>query len=141
MRSKQKLWPRHRGGGGSKYRNQEEVLVKGGLLCYIFQFFSQISIEIMAKASLSTQFRKVDVDELDENQFQDEQGEDAAESGPNESEVNNLILQYPFIFKQNYLKRTLNTNEFFLLLSALVQHKYDFNCSMFSAGFCQAEVL
>lgn len=51
----------------------------------------------MAKASLSTQFRKVDVDELDENQFQDDQGEDAAESGPNESEVNNLILQYPFI--------------------------------------------
>lgn len=47
----------------------------------------------MAKASLSTQFRKVDVDELDENQFQDEQGEDSAESGPNESEVNNLILQ------------------------------------------------
>lgn len=49
----------------------------------------------MAKASLSTQFRKVDVDELDENQFQDDQNEDAAESGPNESEVNNLILQYP----------------------------------------------
>ncbi len=51
----------------------------------------------MAKASLSTQFRKVDVDELDENQFEDDQGEDAAESGPNESEVTNLILQYPFI--------------------------------------------
>lgn len=50
----------------------------------------------MAKASLSTQFRKVDVDELDENKFQDEQGEESAESGPNESEVNNLILQYPF---------------------------------------------
>ena len=49
----------------------------------------------MAKASLSTQFRKVDVDELDENQFQDDQAEDSAESGPNEGEVNNLILQYP----------------------------------------------
>ena len=47
----------------------------------------------MAKASLSTQFRKVDVDELDENQFQDDQAEDSAESGPNEGEVNNLILQ------------------------------------------------
>ena len=117
------------------------MLVKGGLLCYIFYFFSQISLEIMAKASLSTQFRKVDVDELDENQFQDEQGEDAAESGPNESEVNNLILQYPFIFKQNYPKRILNTNEFFELLSGLVQHKYGFNCSMFSVGFCHAEVL
>jgi hypothetical protein len=54
----------------------------------------------MAKASLSTQFRKVDVDELDENQFQDDQAEDATESGPNESEVNNLILQYP-LYKQN----------------------------------------
>lgn len=50
----------------------------------------------MAKASLSTQFRKFDVDELDENIFRDEQGEDSSESGPNESEVNNLILQYPF---------------------------------------------
>ncbi|XP_046845768.1 actin-related protein 2/3 complex subunit 5-A-like [Xenia sp. Carnegie-2017] len=47
----------------------------------------------MAKASLSTQFRKVDVDELDENLFQDEQGEDGTDSGPNESEVNSLILQ------------------------------------------------
>ena len=83
--------------GESKHLSQEEVLVKGGLLCCIFRLFSQICTEIMAKASLSTQFRKVDVDELDENQFQDDQGEDAAESGPNESEVNNLILQYPFI--------------------------------------------
>ena len=53
----------------------------------------------MAKASLSTQFRNVDVDELDENKFQDEAGvEESADSGPSEAEVNNLILQYPCYF-------------------------------------------
>ena len=49
----------------------------------------------MAKSSQSTKFRGVDVDELDENKFQDEGDEDSGQSGPDEGEVNNLLMQYP----------------------------------------------
>ena len=49
----------------------------------------------MAKSSQSTKFRGVDVDELDENKFQDEGDEDSGQSGPDENEVNNFLLQYP----------------------------------------------
>lgn len=47
----------------------------------------------MSKASQSTKFRGVDVDELDENKFQDDGDEDSGQSGPDEAEVNNLLLQ------------------------------------------------
>ena len=50
----------------------------------------------MAKSSQSTKFRGVDVDELDENKFQDEGDEDSGQSGPDETEVNNLLMQYPY---------------------------------------------
>ena len=49
----------------------------------------------MSKSSQSTKFRGVDVDELDENKFQDEGDEDSGQSGPDEGEVNNLLMQYP----------------------------------------------
>ena len=49
----------------------------------------------MSKASQSTKFRGVDVDELDENKFQDDGDEDSGQSGPDETEVNNLLMQYP----------------------------------------------
>ncbi|KAK3728014.1 hypothetical protein QZH41_010950 [Actinostola sp. cb2023] len=46
----------------------------------------------MSKASVSTKFRRVDVDEIDENQFCDEQSEDvSSSSGPDEGEVNSLL--------------------------------------------------
>ena len=50
---------------------------------------------LMAKSAQSTKFRGVDIDELDENKFQDEGEEDSGQSGPDEAEVNNLLLQYP----------------------------------------------
>jgi hypothetical protein len=48
----------------------------------------------MSKASVSTKFRGVDVDAL-ENQFDDEQGEDVSSGGPDEGEVNSLLASYP----------------------------------------------
>lgn len=49
----------------------------------------------MSKSSQSSKFRKVDIDELDENKFQDDGDEDSGQSGPDEGEVNNLLMQYP----------------------------------------------
>lgn len=45
----------------------------------------------MSKSSQSTNFRKVNVDELDEERFQDDTGESAVSTGPSESEIQNLL--------------------------------------------------
>jgi len=43
-------------------------------------------------------FRKVDVDQFDEERFVEDAGDDSSAVGPNESEVNNLLAQYPLQF-------------------------------------------
>lgn len=45
----------------------------------------------MAKASQSTNFRKVNVDDLDEDRFQDDAGETQETAGPSEADVQNLL--------------------------------------------------
>ena len=52
----------------------------------------------MSKNTGASKFRKVDVDQYDDDKFQDEET-DVAEQGPNEAEVNSLLTQYPSWFK------------------------------------------
>ena len=50
----------------------------------------------MAKNTGASKFRKVNVDEYDEEKFQENEDADNGEVGPNESEVVGFLNQYPF---------------------------------------------
>ena len=51
----------------------------------------------MAKNTFSSAFRKIDVDQYNEDNYrEDEQGELQANLGPDESEITQLLNQYPF---------------------------------------------
>lgn len=49
----------------------------------------------MSTAAHSDKFRKVDVDEYDENKFVDEEDGGENQGGPDEAEVDGLLRQYP----------------------------------------------
>lgn len=49
----------------------------------------------MSKAGTSRAFRKVDVDQYDEDKYEELDEENEQVSGPNESDVNQLLSQYP----------------------------------------------
>lgn len=50
----------------------------------------------MAKNTSSSAFRKIDVDQYNEDNFKEEEADQGGPTGPNESEILTLLNQYPF---------------------------------------------
>ncbi|KAK5646740.1 hypothetical protein RI129_005204 [Pyrocoelia pectoralis] len=51
----------------------------------------------MAKNTFSSAFRKIDVDQYNEDNFKEDEGDQSGPTGPNENEIITLLNQYPFL--------------------------------------------
>lgn len=51
----------------------------------------------MAKNTFSSAFRKIDVDQYNEDNFKEDEVDQGGSLGPNENEVLTLLNQYPFL--------------------------------------------
>lgn len=50
----------------------------------------------MAKNTSSSAFRKIDIDQYNEDNFKEDEAEQSMPTGPDEDEVSGLLNQYPF---------------------------------------------
>ena len=55
----------------------------------------------MAKNTASSAFRKIDVDQYNEDNYKEDEGGDPQSPpiGPDENEITNLLNQYPFLIE------------------------------------------
>lgn len=58
----------------------------------------------MAKNTSSSAFRKIDIDQYNEDNFRDDEAEQAVRTGPDEGEVSNLLNQYPLLIALSHFK-------------------------------------
>ncbi|KAK1786310.1 hypothetical protein P4O66_018006, partial [Electrophorus voltai] len=76
----------------------------------------------MSKNTVSDRFRKVDVDEYDENKFVDEEDGGENQIGPDEAEVDSLIRQYPFSASFRTVSLALHTGNLMGALQAVLKN-------------------
>lgn len=76
------------------------------------------------KKDMGTSFRKLDVDEYNENNFKEEEGDGGlvGSTGPDENEILNLLSQYPLQILNN-LFNILTVKKFFFFSFSLI-NKY-----------------
>lgn len=70
----------------------------------------------MAKNTGASKFRKVNVDEYDEENFQDNEDADVGVVGPNENEVSNFLNQCILLNKSKSFFRKLNWKQLMYFL-------------------------
>lgn len=57
----------------------------------------QVYFSTMSKNNVSSDFRKTNIDEFDENNFVDEDDGGENQGGPDEAEVDGFLRQYPYM--------------------------------------------